>query len=88
MANRALARLAPPLLEDARRSIRTVVAVLQRGDAPCEQYIELARERRVRAKAVLEEGDAADVRIAGERVQKLRIYFSMRTRPLGICGRP
>ena len=73
MADRPLARLAPPLLEDARCSVRTVVAVLQRGHAPGEQDVELARERRVRAEAVLEEHDAADVRIAGERVQKLRV---------------
>ena len=88
MADRALARLAPPLFEYARCSIRTVVAILQRGHAPSEQDIKLARERGVRTEAILEEHDAANVRIAGERVQKLRTQLSVRMRLLGICGRP
>lgn len=74
--DRPLFSAVPPDLEQARCSVRPMVAVLERSDAPGEEEVELARERVRNLEVVVKEGDAGQVRLAGDRVEELKRSMS------------
>ena len=69
--DRPLFSAVPPDLEQARCSVRPMVAVLERSDAPGEEEVELGGEGVRDFGGVVEEGDAGQVGLAGDGVQKL-----------------
>lgn len=66
-----------PVRDEADGSEDAVVAELEGRDAPGEQHVELGGEARGGVAAVDEEGQLADVGLAGDRIEELCVMKSV-----------